>query len=374
MTKQQVCTRCVMDTTDPEITFDEHGVCNHCHNYDKGVKALVFSGKAGEQKLAALVRDIKASVPPSQKYNCLIGVSGGVDSSYVAYLCKEFGLSPLAFHLDNEWNDPISVKNIEAIVGKLGIDLVTKKVDWNEYRDLQLAFLYASVPDCEVPTDYALNSTFHELATQHNIKYIINGCNIRTESHLPRTWSQGHFDWKYIESVNKRYGHTELKSYTPSSPIGLYMDSVKHKVVSVLNYIDYNKSTAMRVLESRLGWKYYGGKHYESIYTRFYQGYILPKKFGFDKRKMHFSSLICSGEMDRKVALLELEKEPYPLELQYSDLDTVCKKFGISSKEFERIMNQPVKKFSDYDSYTNSTVRNIARTMRDNLIRPFLPG
>ena len=361
-----------MDTTDPEIVFDEKGVCNHCHNYDLGLKKFVFSGKKGEQKLVELVRDIKSSVPKSQKYDCLIGLSGGVDSSYVAYLCKEYGLSPLAFHLDNEWNDPISVRNIEKITEKLGIDLVTKNVDWEEYRDLQLAFLYASVPDCEVPTDYALNSTFHELADQYNIKYIINGCNVRTESHLPRTWSQGHFDWKYIESINKRFGHSELKSYTKTSPVGMYTNSIRHKVVSILNYVDYNKTTAMNVLESRFGWSYYGGKHYESIYTRFYQGYILPKKFGFDKRKMHFSSLICSKEMTREQALMELEKEPYPLEQQYEDLQIVCKKFGLTSKEFERIMNLPIKSFGDYPSYTNSMLAKGARVIRDTCIRPFV--
>jgi N-acetyl sugar amidotransferase len=361
-----------MDTTDPEIVFDETGVCNHCHDYDRKVASQVFSGKKGEQKLVSLVQDIKSSVPKHQKYNCLIGLSGGVDSSYVAYLVKEYGLSPLAFHLDNEWNDPISVKNITHITEKLGIDLVTKKVDWNEYRDLQLAFLYASVPDCEVPTDYALNTTFHELADLYSIRYIINGCNIRTESHLPRTWSQGHFDWKYIDSINKKFGHTELTSYTRTSPVTLYTNAFRHKVVSVLNYIDYNKKDAMRVLESRFGWNYYGGKHYESIYTRFYQGYILPKKFGFDKRKMHFSSLICSGEMNRAFALQELRKEPYPLEQQYDDLRTVCKKFGVSLKEFERIMNLPVKKFSDYSSYTNSMLAKGARVVRDSCIRPFL--
>ena len=367
----QTCTRCVMDTTDPEITFDEKGVCNHCHSYDAAIKTQIFSGKEGERKMVQLARDIKESVPKGQKYDCLIGVSGGIDSSYVAYLCKEYGLSPLAFHLDNEYNDPISVENIKKITEKLHIDLITKRVDWDEYRDIQLAFLYASVPDCEVPTDYAINALFHELADQYNLKYIIHGGNIRTESPLPRTWSQGHFDWKYIESINKRFGHTELTSFPRISPVGNYLNTQRHKVVSLLNYADYNKQTAMKVLEARFGWKYYGGKHYESIYTRFYQGYILPKKFGFDKRKMHFSSLICSGEMTRDQALIELRKEPYPLEQQYEDLAFVCKKFGISSKEFERIMNLPKKNFGDYPSYTNSVLQKGARAIRDTCIRPF---
>ena len=368
----QVCARCVMDTTDPEIVFDEKGVCNHCHNYDRAVQTMVATGRDGKKKLEDLVAAIKASVPKDQKYNCLIGVSGGVDSSYVAFLCKQYGLSPLAFHLDNEWNDPISTENIKKITEKLHIDLVTKRVDWTEYRDLQLAFLYASIPDCEVPTDYALNTTFHELAEKYNIRYIINGCNVRTESHLPRTWSQGHFDWKYIEGINKRFGHTELTSYIPTSPAAAYIWAMRHKVVSILNFVDYNKKEAMATLESELGWNYYGGKHYESIYTRFYQGYILPRKWGYDKRKMHFSSLICSGEMTRTQALLELELEPYPLEQQYDDLQIVCKQFGITSKEFERIMALPKKRFSDYPSYTNSTLAKGARTVRDVVVRPLI--
>ena len=363
-----------MDTTDPEIVFDEKGVCNHCHNYDLAVERNVLPGAKGERALIELVKKIKESVPKSQKYDCLIGVSGGVDSSYVAYLVKNLGLNPLAFHLDNEWDDPVSTRNVEQITDKLHIDLVTKKVDWAEYRDLQMAFLKASVPDCEVPTDYALNTTFHELADEHGIRYIINGCNVRTESHLPRTWSQGHFDWRYISSINKRFGHTRLDSYIPTTPVSLYLDQKRHTVVSILNYIDYNKKNAMAVLESQFGWNYYGGKHYESVYTRWFQGYYLPRKFGYDKRKMHFSSLICSGEMTRDQALLELELDPYPIEQQEADKALLCEKFGITSKELERIMNLPKKKFEDYPSYINSAPGKMVRLIRDTCIRPFIPA
>lgn len=365
-TTRKICTRCVMDSTDPDITFDSHGVCNHCHTYDKNVEKHIPSGKSD---LNRLIREIQGSVPNTNKYNCLVGVSGGVDSSYVLYKAKELGLYPLAFHLDNEWNDPISNKNIRLLVDKLGVDLVVQTVNWPEFRDLQLAFLYASTPDSEIPTDYALNAITHQLADKHGIKYILNGCNIRTESHLPKAWSQGHFDWKYIEGIHKRFGHTPLTTYPVIDLLTAFKYATNHKVVSILNYLNYNKTEAMRVLEKEIGWEYYGGKHYESTYTRFYQGYILPKKFGFDKRKMHFSSLICSGEMTREMAFIELERSPYPIEQQESDKSYVCNKLGISSKEFERIMQLPIKKFDDYPSYTNSPHMKIARAMRNCYVK-----
>lgn len=360
---KQVCSRCVMDTTDPDIIFDEKGVCNHCHTYDRNVIKHIHVGK---NDLKNLVKDIKGSVPETSQYDCLIGVSGGVDSSYVLYKAIQMGLKPLAFHLDNEWNDPIAVENIKRLTEKLGVDLVTRGVDWVEYRDLQLSFLYASTPDCEVPTDYALNAMLHLVAEEYGLVYIINGCNVRTESHLPKAWSQGHFDYKYIESVHDRFGRIDnIPSFPVIDLLTAFRYSTNHKVVSILNYLDYNKTKAMLELEREIGWKYYGGKHYESIYTRFYQAYILPKKFGFDKRKMHFSSLICSGEMTREQALNELKKETYPIEQQLEDKSYVCKKFGITSQEFERIMELPVKKFDDFPSYTNAPHMRVARIMRD---------
>jgi N-acetyl sugar amidotransferase len=356
-----------MDTRDPEITCDAQGVCHHCRNYDFAIEIAPFSQKNGKQKLEDLVKDIEMSVPSFNKYNCIIGMSGGVDSSYVAYLVKKYGLKPIAFHLDNEYNDPISVKNIKALVDKLNIDLVVKNVDWREYSDLQRSFLYASTPDIEIPTDYALDVVFHQLADEYKVRYMINGCNVRTESHLPREWSQGHHDLKYIEDIHKKYGKVPLTNY-PKMDFSTALKYRRiHTVVSILNYIEYNKKDAMKELNQQFGWEYYGGKHYESIFTRFYQGYILPKKFGYDKRKMHFSSLICSGEMTREEALRELEKEPYPIKQQIADRIFVCEKLGLSEGEFEAIMKAPVKKFGDYESKTNSLPMKMARAVRDTV-------
>ncbi len=363
MTHYQICTRCVMDTTDPEIEFDEKGVCNHCHYYDERLKNKVFTGEEGRRRLAKIVDDIKRE-GAGKDYDCVIGVSGGVDSTYVAYKVKELGLNPLAVHLDNGWDSELAVKNIEQVLKKLKIDLYTHVIDWEEFKDLQLAFLKASTPDSEIPTDHAIVSLMCQMTAKIGVKYIVMGYNTRTETHHAKAWSQGHYDWKYIKSVHQRFGRTKLVTF-PRMDIWTYLRyRTTQKWINILDYLDYVKKDAMRILQEDLGWKYYGGKHYESIYTRFYQGYILPKKFGYDKRRMHLSSLICSGEMTREEALVELKKEPYPVELQEEDKTYVIKKFDITEAEFERIMNLPQKSFHDYPSYDrlfNSTIYQSVR-------------
>jgi N-acetyl sugar amidotransferase len=353
--KYQICNRCVMDTTDPEIQFDENGICNHCRQYDESVKSLVFDSDEGKEKLNQIIDQIKKS-GKGKEYDCIIGVSGGVDSSFVAYKVKELGLRPLAVHLDNGWDSELAVKNIELFLKKLNIDLYTHVIDWEEFKDLQLSFLYASTPDSEIPSDHAINAILHDIVHERKIKYIIYGCNIRTESHLPRAWSQGHLDWKYIVSIHKKYGHLPLTTFPHMDYFTLHRYLIMHKTIDLLNYLSYSKKDAMKILENELGWKYYGGKHYESIYTRFYQGYILPKKFGYDKRRMHLSSLICSGEITRSEAIAELKNEPYPTELQSQDKEYIIKKFGITDIEFEKIMNLPKRKFEDFPSYGNSKI------------------
>jgi N-acetyl sugar amidotransferase len=355
----QICKRCVMDTTDPDIYFDENGICNHCHQYDESVKRMVFDGDEGKEKIQHIVDEIKKS-GKKKEYDCIIGVSGGVDSSYVAYKVKELGLRPLAVHLDNGWDSELAVKNIELFLKKLDIDLYTYVIDWEEFKDLQLSFLYASTPDSEIPSDHAINAILHEIAHEKKIKYIIYGCNIRTESHLPRAWSQGHQDWKYIESIQKKFGHLPLTTFPHMDYATLHWYMATHTTINILNYLEYSKKEAMKVLENELGWKYYGGKHYESIYTRFYQGYILPKKFGYDKRRMHLSSLICSEEITRSEAMEELKNEPYPLELQQQDKEYVIKKFEISDEELGVILKLPIRKFEEFTSY-NEAKKNTGR-------------
>lgn len=345
----RVCTRCIMDTTDPDITFDEAGVCNHCAHYDEMAGRLMRTGEAGERELADLVRRIREE-GAGKRYDCVVGVSGGVDSTYVAYQAKRLGLRPLAVHVDNGWNSELAVQNIEHVLKKLEIDLYTEVLDWEEFRDLQLSFLRASVPDAEIPTDHAIGAVVYRIAAQNGIRYILSGSNVATEGILPSAWTYGISDWKYIRSIQKIFGTRKLKRF-PHYSLPRWMGYVgvnRLTSVRILDYLPYNKKEVIGVLERDLGWRYYGGKHYESIYTRFFQGYILPRKFGYDKRKAHLSTLICAGQITREAALGEIEKPPYPEELQRQDLEYSLKKFEISGDEFERIMNLPPRTHEDY--------------------------
>ena len=346
----RMCTRCVMDTTDPDIIFDENGVCNHCHTYDRMVREYVVDGEEGLRHLEQTAQKIRKD-GQGKKYDCIIGVSGGVDSTYVAYRVKKLGLRPLAVHLDNGWDSELAVKNIEETLKRLDIDLYTEVLDWEEFRDLQVSFLRASTPDSEIPTDHAIVALLCNMAEKIGIKYVIVGNNVRTETHLPRSWSQGHFDWKYIHEVQKRFGTLPLKTFPHFNFLTYYFRMITQKRIEILNYIGYNKKEASRVLQDELGWRYYGGKHYESIYTRFYQGYILPEKFGFDKRRSHLSSLVCSGEVTREQALEELKIPTYAPAMQEEDREYVVKKLGLTDIEFSDIMSAPRKNYWDYPSY-----------------------
>ncbi len=363
----QICTRCVMDTTDPGIIFDENGICNRCKKAEELLNIAPYSLTKEEKRkeLEKLVKKIKER-GKGKKHDCVIGVSGGTDSTYVAYIVVKLGLRPLAVHLDNGWNSELAVKNIENTVKKLDIDLYTYTIDWKEFKDLQMAFLKASTPDSEIPTDHAIVASMFKTARREGFKYILTGTNLSTESIFPPAWSYGSYDWKYINSIQKKFGTIKLDSYPHVSLIDLFLDMKIRKInrISILNYIDYVKEEAIEIIENELGWRNYGGKHYESIYTRFFQGYILPVKFGFDKRKSHLSSLIVSNQITREQALNELKKNPYPnKELLEEDMNYFINKFGIDEKEFQRIMELPPKKFFEYPSYENSNIWKIAKKL-----------
>ncbi len=346
----RACTRCIMDVqADPAMTFNADGICHHCTRYDDLVATRVLGGAAGRAALQALVDRIKAA-GVGREYDCIIGVSGGVDSTYVAYLVKQYGLRPLAIHFDNGWNSELAVRNIERVLRKLDIDLFTYVVDWEEFRALQLAFLYASTPDGEVPTDHAIGALLWREAARRGIKYIVSGMNFATESISVPSWSYGHSDWRYLKDVHHRFGTVKLRTYPHFSLAYLFYVNILRgvRVVSILNYVDYHKEEAKQVLQQELGWKSYGGKHHESIYTRFYQGYVLPRKFGVDKRVGHLSDLINAGQMTRDDALAEMQLPPYSETLQQQDLIYVTKKLGLSVAQFNSIMAAPVKRFSDY--------------------------
>lgn len=344
------CVRCIMSkSSDKSITFDTNGVCNHCLRYDELVESRIFSGQKGQQKLNELVAKIKKS-GKGKKYDCIVGVSGGVDSTYVAYLSKKLGLRPLAIHFDNGWNSNLAVVNIEKTLSLLGIDLDTYVIDWDEFKDLQLSFLRASVPDGEIPTDHGIDAVLWQKAAQHGIKYILSGMNFATESLSVPDWAYGHSDWRYIKDIHKKFGHVKLKTFPHFGFFRLGYDNIirQTRIVSLLNYVDYNKSEAMDLLQRELGWTYYGGKHYESIYTRFFQGYVLPNKFGIDKRVGHCSDLINSGQMTRKEALDEVSRSGYDPDLLSTDMDFVKKKLNLNDEEWDAIMAAPVKSFRDY--------------------------
>ena len=342
-TTYQICKRCVMDTSDPDIVFDNQGVCNHCHVRDTVLGLGIKDPAERERALLEFVEQIKTD-GRGKPYDCVIGVSGGVDSTYVAYKVKELGLRPLAVHLDNGWNSELAVHNIQKVLQKLDIDLITQVLDWDEFRDIQLAFLRASTPDSEIPTDHAINACVYQTAWKRKIPYVILGTNRATEVTMPRRWSQGHLDWRYIQAVHQQYGSRPIKTF-PHFDLISYIRcqkwSRKHSF-TLLDYLDYQKSVAMDVLQNVLGWEAYGGKHYESIYTRFFQGYILPTKFGFDKRRAHLSDLVGSGQLARDEALRQLSEDPYPSEaLKQQDKEYVTKKLGLTADEFEAIMQLP---------------------------------
>lgn len=349
--KYQICKYCIMDTNiDHDITFNDEGICNHCENYARRIAAL---GPEKHKQLETLIASIKAK-GKNKEYDCIIGVSGGVDSTYVAYLTKKFGLRPLAIHLDNGWNTELSVSNIENVLKKLDIDLRTHVIDWEEFKNLQLSFLRASVANAEIPTDHAITAILFREAAKRNIHYIIGGGNIVTECIMPDCVGYDSRDWKHIKAIHRQFGKIKLKTFPHISLLHIlyYIFIRRIRYVSILNYTNYVKKEVLETLKSELDWKEYPGKHYESIFTRFFQGYYLPTKFGFDKRRAHFSTLINSKQMTREQALAEIETPPYHSEeLLQEDLEYVKKKFGLTDKEFDEIMTSPLKTYRDYPSH-----------------------
>ena len=356
----QICKKTVMDTVgDPDISFDVNGVCNYYYEFTSKLKIRVPPVAEAPKQLEAIVEKIKKSGKGNQ-YDCIIGVSGGVDSTYTAWLVKQLGLRPLAVHLDNGWDSELAVKNIERTLDKLDIDLYTEVLDWEMFKDLQLSFLKASTPDGEIPTDHAILAVLYKVAAKFGIKHIVSGMNFRNEGMLPPSWARGYLDWKYIKGVQKKFGKQSLKSF-PHLPIYefLYHNLVRGiRSVSFINYIDFNKDEAMKLIQDELGWVYYGGKHYESIYTRFYQAHILPKKFKIDKRKAHLSCLVMStGEVSRQEALDILKKPTADSKMITEDKEYVIKKLGISEEEFEEIMSRAPKTILDYPNNHSLEIR-----------------
>jgi N-acetyl sugar amidotransferase len=343
-----------MDTIgDPDIKFNEEGVCNYYFEFKEKLKVRVPEPNVASAQLEKIISKIKEE-GKKKKYDCIIGISGGVDSTYTAYYVKKMGLRPLAVHLDNGWNSELAVKNIENILNKLEIDLFTEVLDWEMFKELQISFLKGSTPDGEIPTDHAILAILYKVANKFGVKYIISGMNFRNEGMLPPSWGRGYLDWRYIRSVHAKYSKKSLKGYPHFGIIKFLYYNLFKKIrsISFINYIDFNKDEAMKLIQDELGWKYYGGKHYESIYTRFYQSYILPQKFGIDKRKAHLTCLIIStGEVTRDEAIDILKKPIAPPEIIEHDLAYLLKKMELTKEEFGQIMDSPIKSIMDYSNY-----------------------
>jgi N-acetyl sugar amidotransferase len=367
------CSRCVLDTTSSTISFDENNVCNYCHDFDKQMNKFVNIEPSLKQKnLEQTINYIK-KVGKNNKYDCILGLSGGVDSTYMAYLANKLGLRPMAVHFDNGWNSEQAVKNIENIVSKLCLDLKTYVINWNEFKEIQLAYLKASVVDIEVPTDQLIFAALNKIAKQNNIKYILSGANIVTEYGMPLDWAyRNKSDQTNLMNIYNKFGNGIKLTTLPKFDFYaryFYTQIYGIQTISLLNYVNYNKEKVKEVISKELGWQDYGGKHYESVFTRFYQGYILLKKFNVDKRKAHLSALICSGQTTKEVALKELETETYSKELQEQDRIFVMKKFDLCEAEFEKIMNAPRV---EHDFYGTETTNDFKHTLFTNIM--FVPA
>ncbi len=349
----QICITCVMDTSDPYITFNSEGVCSHCTNYESKKKQVLLENPVRDFELNQIILDIKTK-NKHRPYDCIIGLSGGVDSSFLAYWAVRIAkLRLLAVHVDGGWNSEIATSNIEKIVKKLGIDLHTHVFDWNIMRDLQVAFLKSGVANQDTPQDHAFFAALYNFSCKNNTNIVLSGYNFVSESVLPVAWGHSAMDLDQIKDIYKKFGTTNLKEFPK---VGFFKNYIyypiikKFKVFSPLNYIDYDPIQAIKILENEFDWTYYGGKHHESRFTKFFQTYWLPKRFGFDKRKAHLSSLILSGIISRENALSQLETSSYDLTTIESDKSFVAKKLGLSVSELDHLMHIPIKHFSDYSN------------------------
>jgi N-acetyl sugar amidotransferase len=342
----KICSKCVLDSSVPDIRFDSNGNCNFCKMHDD-LNMQYPLGEAGKQRLSKLIKKIKFD-GQNKEYDCIVGVSGGRDSTFTLYKAIELGLRPLAVHFDNGWNSEIAVSNIKNATNKLNVDLHTVVADWEEFKDLQISFLKASVSDAEVPTDYAILSTLYDVSDKIGSKYILNGHSFRTEGVAPLGWT--YMDGRYIKSVQEEFGNKKITSFPILSLYQLlYYTFIKGiKFIHLPEYMEYDQKEVGEVLESNLGWRYYGGHHHESTYTYFFQTYLLPRKFNIDKRKLEYSALIRSGQMTRSTAIAELQK-PYPYDEEV--LNYTISKLGLTQEEFNQIMLSAPKSFRDYPTY-----------------------
>jgi aminotransferase len=358
----QICTRCVMDNVMQKISFDADGICNYCHEFENVTCKSWFPNEIGRGKLEALIDKVKSDGQGKQ-YNCILGLSGGVDSSYLALKASEWGLRPLVVHVDAGWNSELAVANIEAIVKHCNYDLHTHVVDWEEMRDLQLAYLKAAVGNQDVPQDHAFFANLYHFAVSNGVRYVLNGTNIATEGISPVVDFGPAMDAINLRAIHRAYGNLPLTNYRTVSFFDYYAwyPLVKRfRSISPLNYMQYDKAIAIEELETKIGWKAYGRKHGESFFTRFFQNYYLPEKFGYDKRTLHLSSLIVSGQMSRDEAVALLKEPLYDPDELESDIEFFCKKMKITRAELNELMSAPNRHYGEFQNW-NTRYRNFKK-------------
>ena len=354
ISQYRICTNCIMDTSDSNITFDARGWCDYCNNYYQNILPNWHPDERGAKHIAAEVARIKKD-GQGRDHDCLIGISGGVDSSYVTYLAKaKFGLRPLLFHVDAGWNSQQAVNNIEKLVDGLGLDLHTEVVNWEEMKDLQLAFFKAQVPHIDTPQDHAFFAALYNFAAKNRFKYILTGANYSTECvREPLEWHYHASDLRQLKDIHRRFGTRPLKTF-PMADIftyKLYYRFIKGvRIVKPLNDVPFHKEEAMQELVDKFGWQKYAHKHYESRFTRFYEGYWLPTKFGYDKRRAHFSSLILTGQLSREAALERVAKPAYNPEHLAEDFEYIATKLDLTVPELQQLMNGRNMSYKDYNN------------------------
>ena len=341
-----------MDTSDSKIIFDELGICDHCRTFDCDIKPKWDTSSIGKKKIVKISDDIKVA-GSGKEFDCIIGMSGGVDSSYLVYLAtKELGLKPLVFHVDAGWNSQQAVHNIEQITDRLGLDLYTEVIDWEEMKDLQLSFFKSGVPHIDTPQDHAFFATMYKFANKHGIKHILTGGNYSTECiRNPIEWMYFQSDVRQIKDIHKKFGRTKLKNFPLTNILWhkIYLPYFKGiKVYRPLDFMPYDKEEATQRLVNEFGYQRYAQKHFESRFTRFYESYWLPEKFGFDTRKVQFSSLILTGQMTRADALEKLKVPAYDPDTIEHDFEYIANKLEISITELNSYLNAPNKTYRDY--------------------------
>lgn len=326
------------------ITFNEKGECSYCSGFDR-MRSFTFGRprELREKELNARLVEVKNN-GKGKSYDCIIGLSGGVDSTYVAYLVKKMGLRALAVHFDNGWNSELAVKNIESIISKTGFDLETYVVNWDEFKDLQRSYLKASVVDIEVLTDHMIVASLYKLCSRYDVKYIISGTNLATEYVIGKDWVYNKNDLSNIKNIHKKFGTVPLKTFPKLGFTRLFFHKLikRTESIDILNFLDYRKKDVKEIIVNEFGWRDYGGKHYESLWTKFYQGYILPEKFGIDKRVAHYSNLVLNNEVTREEAIKEVNSKPPLEENEKEELkEYVLKKLGFNKDEWNKIMRSP---------------------------------